>query len=172
MIVPRPVTRYMEEFEETESGVRGYVLRQVEFFATLRDPATSVEGYVAMKMGCTAREAATAIRWAKKTTGLVATTEQETAQLIREYVEWVLDNGIGNGDLGPYDPLLDAIAQTAEQSDAATAEACCHMGRALICLEQSVEDAKYRLGGDECDPRMTEMARRLGMLATKTGESE
>jgi hypothetical protein len=80
----------------------------------------------------------------------------ETAALIREYAQWALDECWNSPE-----HLLLAIIDT----DATTAGACCHMGRAMIEIEQGLEDHVYRLGGEMCDPRMTEIARRLGMVS-------
>lgn len=84
----------------------------------------------------------------------------ETAELIRAYAAATILECMGEGEDGTYDHLLDAIVLT----DATTAEACCHMGRALICLEEGLSDPPFRLGGDMCDPRVTEISVRLGML--------
>jgi len=83
----------------------------------------------------------------------------ETAKLIREYAQWAIDNTTAD-DEAP-DPLLLAIVKT----DATMADACCHMGRALLCIEHGLEDPPYRLGGDMCDPRVTIIAARLGWTA-------
>lgn len=81
----------------------------------------------------------------------------ETARLVREYAQWALDECYLDNETK--DPLLTAIVGTKP----ADAEACCHMGCALIALEEATSDAPYRLGGDMCDPRITEIAKRLGV---------
>ena len=80
----------------------------------------------------------------------MTTPNIETAALIREYAQWLLD------ECG-HTPLLAAIVNT----DASSAEGCCHMGRALIALTDGLSDPPYRVGGAMCDPRVTEIARRL-----------
>ena len=49
-------------------------------------------------------------------------------------------------------------------TDATSAEACCHMGRALLLIEDGLSDPPYRLGGGDCDPRKAYIAARLGMM--------
>lgn len=87
------------------------------------------------------------------------TPQIETARLIRAYVDDILTEQMGDGDGGAYDHLLDAIMGT----DTSDAEACCHMGRALLCLHHGLSDPLYRLGGTLCDTRLTEISRRLGV---------
>lgn len=77
----------------------------------------------------------------------------ETAKLIRAYAISAMDPAAAQ-------PLIWAIVET----NAATAEACCHLGRALILIEDGLSDLPHRVGGDMCDPRKTEIATRLGML--------
>ena len=86
---------------------------------------------------------------------------RETAQMIRAYATAVLTECMGDGDGGTFDHLLDAITGT----DATMAEACCHMGRALLCLHDRFADSPYRIGRIDCDPRITEIAARLGITA-------
>lgn len=86
----------------------------------------------------------------------MTTPNMETARLIREYAQWALDECFSESDPPPN--LLLAIAKTPAGDD----EACCHMGRAMLAIEQSYADPPYRLGGTMCDPRITEIARLLG----------
>jgi hypothetical protein len=81
-----------------------------------------------------------------------------TAELIRAYAKSVLDE---NGSQTIDDlPLLWAIVDTDDRSG----EAVCHMGRAMLLIEDSYSDPPYRLRGEMCDPRKKEIAGRLGMI--------
>lgn len=49
---PKAVTTYMAEFDETEEGVREYILRQIEYFNEIKDKAgATVERWVGFKLG-------------------------------------------------------------------------------------------------------------------------
>ena len=85
----------------------------------------------------------------------------ETARMLREYAEAICQECMGDGQAGAYDLLLDAICRT----DASEAEACCHMGRALILIGDGLADPAYRVGGRYCDPRLTDLSQRLGLTA-------
>jgi hypothetical protein len=66
---PKAVRVYMTEYEETEEGVREYIIRQLLFFDEITDKAdTTVERWIGFKLGCTAAAARTAIRWASSAT--------------------------------------------------------------------------------------------------------
>jgi hypothetical protein len=90
------------------------------------------------------------------------TPQQITARLIRAYADAIMTEQMGEGEAGAYDALLDAIAKT----NGGDAEACCHMGAALLCIEEGLADAPFRLGGEDCDPRRTEIASRLELAKT------
>jgi hypothetical protein len=92
---------------------------------------------------------------------MTTTPNIETARLVREYAQWVIDECYDPDD--DVAPLLLAITQTTHPSEAT---AVCHMGRALLCLHDSLSDPPYRLGGERCDERVMLLAARLGMLGT------
>jgi hypothetical protein len=55
----------MTEFDETEQGVREYIIRQLQYFREIPDTAdTTVDRWIGFKLGCTAAAAKVAIRWA------------------------------------------------------------------------------------------------------------
>ena len=87
---PKAVTAYMAEFGETETEVRDYILRQLEFFKGLNPVAsarstdaqwrgfrnscstnntTTKEQWLGFKMGCSTTAAAKAIEWAQQPVG-------------------------------------------------------------------------------------------------------
>ncbi len=83
----------------------------------------------------------------------------ETAKLIRTYAQSLLDDCTGQDEDAP--PLVLAILNT----KADDAEACCHMGRALLCIHDGLSDAPSRIGGPMCDLSVTVIAARLGMTS-------
>lgn len=82
------------------------------------------------------------------------TPNAETAKLVQAYAQAALDR-----DDSADQHLIWAIVKT----DATSVEACCHMGRAMLLIEDGLSDLPYRLGGEMCDPRKTEIAHRLGV---------
>ena len=92
-----------------------------------------------------------------KATG--TTPNMKTAALIRAYAARIAILMEEGDVVTAYDLLLAAIMRT----KASEAEACCHMGRALICLYQGAADPPYRLDGWMCNPHLLEIAERLGM---------
>jgi hypothetical protein len=56
----------MEEHGEDQREVRDYIKIQVKFFAEIQDkpPLVSVHEWLGFKLGCSARDAASAIVWA------------------------------------------------------------------------------------------------------------
>jgi hypothetical protein len=83
----------------------------------------------------------------------------ETARIIRELAtEALSDVGDTPGEPSATELLLKAITKT----DASEAEACCHMGRALLCLHHSFSDPPYRYGGKYYPPVYQLIALRLG----------
>jgi hypothetical protein len=83
-----------------------------------------------------------------------------TAELIRAYAQSILDAN-GSQTIN-HPPLL--WAKSIVGTDDSSGEAVCHMGRAMLLIEDSYADPPYRLNGEMCDPRKTEIARRLGMI--------
>jgi len=77
-----------------------------------------------------------------------------TAGLVHAYAASALQNH--SEDETPI-ALLTAITES-ESSEETN-----HLGRALLTREDSLSDPPYRLGGDRCDPRKTELAARLGI---------
>jgi hypothetical protein len=68
MKLPTAVRRYMEEFEEgNEEDVKQYILRQISFYREIQDKATTTEEqWIALKLGCTVRQASAAIKWVRQ----------------------------------------------------------------------------------------------------------
>ena len=63
---PKAVQQYMAEFEETEVGMRDYILRQVGYYREMPDKAKStVEQWIGFKLGCSSAAARMAIKWAE-----------------------------------------------------------------------------------------------------------
>ena len=99
------------------------------------------------------------------------TPQIETATLIRAYAQDQVVESLGEMEarakrLRAVSATLCAVSATLRaivETDASEAEACCHMGRALLCLIGSFADPPFRLGGALCDSRLLEIARRLGM---------
>jgi len=66
MKTPKAVVAFMAEVEDTEPSVRDYVLRQLSFYSELEDKAgTSDEQWIGLKLGCSATQARSAIKWAR-----------------------------------------------------------------------------------------------------------
>lgn len=84
---------------------------------------------------------------------MTTTPSHKTAKLIRAYAQSRID------DPDEVPPILSAILTTYDT------EAVCHMGRALLCIQHGLSDPPFRLGGAMCDPRITEIAARLGWTA-------
>jgi hypothetical protein len=89
------------------------------------------------------------------------TPNMMTAELVRAYAQRIVTDFMGDGCDGGYDHLLEAILKT----DAADAGACCHMGRAMLEIEESLCEPPYRLDGAMCDPERQQLAQMLGILA-------
>ena len=64
MKTPIVILSYMEEFGEQEEEVRQYILRQIAFFQEIPNKATTEAGWIALKLGCSAKQASMAIKWA------------------------------------------------------------------------------------------------------------
>ena len=78
-----------------------------------------------------------------------------TASLIRAYAASGLEN---YGEDETPIALLTAIMESEGTEEA------CHLGRALLAREESLSDPPYRLGGEMCDSRKTEIAKRLDFI--------
>jgi len=66
---PKAVPEYMAEFDERAEGVCQYILSQLQFYTDIPDKAVSAtEQWLGFKMGCSSRNAATVIKWAKANT--------------------------------------------------------------------------------------------------------
>ena len=81
------------------------------------------------------------------------TPADETAKLIKAYAVAQLADIGDEPDEPPHMFLAVATMDGAE--------AVCHLGRAMLCWEHALFDPRYRIGGDLCDPRLTEIATRL-----------
>lgn len=77
-----------------------------------------------------------------------------TANLIKSYVNLMLEECLGEDEAIP--AILTAIV------GAQSSEEACHLGRALLARHAALADPPFRLGGEHCDPRLTEIADRLG----------
>jgi hypothetical protein len=75
-----------------------------------------------------------------------------TADLIRAYA---LHATMNYGEDEAPIALLTAIVESNGP------EETCHLGAALLAREDGLSDPPYRLGGEMCDPRKTEIATRL-----------
>jgi hypothetical protein len=81
------------------------------------------------------------------------TPNSMTAALIAAYAKAQIAEGYGE------DETPAAILLAIQQAEGA--EETCHLGRALLARHDALADPPYRLGGDRCDPRLTEIAARL-----------
>jgi len=86
------------------------------------------------------------------------TPNSQTAALIRTYAAAAIADG-GYDEDAPAPAILTAITQ------ALTADEACDLGRALLARSHALSDAPYRIGGEMCDPRLAEIAARLGWAA-------
>lgn len=84
----------------------------------------------------------------------MTTPNQFAAAEILAYAREALRDNYGEDET----PAAILIAIVCAQSS----EEACHLGRALLARHASLADPPYRLGGESCDPRLTEIADRLG----------
>jgi len=82
------------------------------------------------------------------------TPQNKIARLIATYAAEQIATGYGDDETPA--AILSAIADTTNDDET------CHLGHALLARHQALADAPYRLGGEMCDPRLTEIAGRLG----------
>ena len=80
------------------------------------------------------------------------TPNQETAKLISDYA--FNETREYDDDNPPHILLAIICSQSAEETIA--------LGHALLCRTDSLADKSYRIGAPDCDPRLYDIALRLG----------